>query len=246
MSEKIKNSLCKRLKKLRLSGMASELEKQSNDPNIGVFTVEERLSRIIMAEEEIRFNNKLNRYLKSAGLRYPEAVINPQIMNEERGIDTLVLEKLSTCEWIDERKNVIITGPTGSGKSYMGCALGSAAIQKFKKVKYIRTSLLLNELKKAEDENYLGTKLQELQKIDLLILDDFAMMELNIYHCRSLFELLESRDGRYSTIFISQYPVSAWYELFSDPTFADACLDRALHRAYRLELIGDSLRNRIA
>ncbi len=280
-----------KLKKMRFSGMAEELKVQFEDDQIDKISADERIFRLIDAESETRDSKKFARILKAADLRYPEASINLKLM-EQPGVERAFLERLSECRWIDERKDLIITGKTGTGKSYCACALGSAAAAGFRTVKYYKASRLLRDLQNAENNqtlteelnrlsNYdlralgsaaaagfrtvkyykasrllrdlqnaennqtLTEELNRLSNYDLLIVDDFGLMSLDLDMCRNLFELIDIRDGRKSNIFISQFPVSEWYEMFKDSTYADACLDRLTGDSFRIEFTGDSLRRTV-
>lgn len=141
-----------------------------------------------------------------------------------------------------EAINISITGPAGTGKTYLANAIGVMAITQFRTVKYARPNLLLNELKNCDLQGTLPSKIQELLKADILIIDDFGMMKMDSDHCRVLFELLESREETLPTIFTSQLPVSRWYQLIEDSTYADACMDRILGNSIRIELKGESRR----
>lgn len=163
--------------------------------------------------------------ITASGLRYSDASLNLELA-EQQGTDVHVLEKLADCEWLDQGSNLLITGPTGTGKTYTACALGIAAVSRYKTTRYEKTSSLLRLLRNAEKSGDLTVLLNRYAKYDLLILDDFGLMELNIDMCRNLFELIDCRDGNKATVVVSQLPVSAWYRLFSENTYADACLDR--------------------
>lgn len=231
-----------KLKKMRFSGMAEELKVQFNDPDVQKISSDERIFRLIDAECETRENKKFARLIKSADLRYPDASIN-QILLGELETDRTLLEYLTKCRWIDDRKNLLICGKTGTGKSYCACALGIAAAAGFRTVRYYKASELLRLLQNAEDNRILSEELKRLASFDLLIIDDFGLMDLNPDMCRNLFELIDARDGRKSTIFCSQLPVSKWYGLFEELTYADACLDRLTGSgSYRLTFEGESLR----
>ena len=232
------------LKRLRLSGMAAELKHQHEQPDEAVASMEDRIVRLIQAESQIRDDKKIGRILKNACLRYPDAGIDPGII-EKQGVDRTFLNRLTECDWIDRHQNLLTTGKTGAGKSYCACALAVCAVSRFKSVKYYKASELLRLLEKAELDKTLTQELNRLYKFDLLVIDDFGLMNLDSSSCRNLFELIDSREGRKSTIFVSQLPVSAWYGLFQENTYADACLDRLTGmNSYHLEFNGDSLRTR--
>ncbi len=235
--------LCIKLRSMKMSGMAEAFEKQLADPNSNLKTFDERIFEIITAEWDLRYSKKFNRYLKKATLKYPTADIDESIYDADRLLDTGTIERLSECSWIEEGRNLLITGCTGSGKTYISNALCISALRRFYSVKYIKASTLIYELEQAQ---YNGEYLNYTQKIsafDLLVIDDFGLMELDIDKCRNLFEVIDSRDCRHSTMVISQMPVSSWYEMFKDNTYADACMDRIIHKAYRLEFNGRNMRN---
>lgn len=230
------------LKSMRVSGMAIELKKQMDDPNIGLLSTEERIERLIDAEYESRRNNKIQRLIKKSHLRYAGASINEQMLSASGGMNSDTIIRLSHCDWIDEGRNLLVTGKTGTGKTYCACALALAAINHSKVVCYEKASRLLRTLEQANDSKELNQTLNRYSKYDLLVIDDFGLMSLDSELCRLLFELIDSREGEKSSVIISQLPVSEWYDLFKDVTFADAILDRLTGSAYRLEFEGESLR----
>ena len=235
--------ICDRLRQMKLSGMAEALEQQLLDPNADLCGFDERFETIVNYEWEMRFNKKFSRFLKNATLKYPQADLDETIYDPDRLLDTTAIERLSACGWIEEGRNLIITGATGAGKSYLANALCIAALRQFKPAKYIRANTLMNELERARLKSEYLDYVNQLAKLDLLIIDDFGLMELDLDKCRDLFEVIDSRESRKSTMVVSQLPVKAWYELFADSTYADACLDRIVHKAYRLELNGRNMRN---
>lgn len=235
--------LCNKLKSMRFSGMAEELEAVLADPNSELLSFRERITRIVDAEWDLRYNKKLNRFIKKATLKYPGADFDDSIYNPERMLDTRVIEELSKCEWIDHGKNLIITGKTSSGKSYLANALCISALRQFKTVKYIKASQLINELSKAEKLDNYQEVLNQYAAYDLLAVDDFGLMNLDINKCRNLFEVFDSRDPHKSILVISQIPVASWYDMFLEHTYAEACLARLLSEAYRLEMNGRNMRN---
>ena len=235
--------LCNKLKSMRFSGMAEELETVLADPNSELLSFRERITRIIDAEWDLRYNKKLNRFIKKATLKYPGADFDDSIYDPERMLDTRIIEELSKCEWIDYGKNLIITGKTSSGKSYLANALCISALRQFKTVKYIKASQLINELSKAEKLDNYQEVLNQYAAYDLLAVDDFGLMNLDINKCRNLFEVFDSRDPHKSILVISQIPVASWYDMFLEHTYAEACLARLLSEAYRLEMNGRNMRN---
>ena len=237
------NVLNARLREMRLSGMADAFVAQAKNPNADLGAFDSRFEAIVNNEWELRFNNKFRRFLKNATLRYPYADFDERIYEPDRMLDTASIESLSTCEWIDEGRNLIITGATGAGKSFLSNALCVAALRKFKTARYIRANTLMNELDQARVKSIYIEYVNRIANLDLLVIDDFGLMDLDLDKCRDLFEVIDSRDARKSTMIVSQLPVNAWYELFSDSTYADACLDRMIYKAYRLELNGKNMRN---
>ena len=235
--------LCNKLKSMRFSGMAEELEAVLADPNSELLSFRERITKIIDAEWDLRYNKKLNRFIKKATLKYPGADFDDSIYDPERMLDIRVIEELSKCEWIDHGKNLIITGKTSSGKSYLANELCISALRQFKTVKYIKASQLINELSKAEKLDNYQEVLNQYAAYDLLAVDDFGLMNLDINKCRNLFEVFDSRDPHKSILVISQIPVASWYDMFLEHTYAEACLARLLSGAYRLEMNGRNMRN---
>lgn len=235
--------LCNRLKSMRFSGMAAELEAVLSEPNVDLIPTRDCVRRIIDAEWNLRYTKKLNKYLKKAKLKYAAADLDDTIYDPERMLDTHVIEELAKCEWIEKGRNLIITGKTSSGKSYLANALSICALRKFRTVRYIKASQLINELTKAEKlENYQEV-LDSFASVELLVVDDFGLMNLDVNQCRNLFEVFDSRDPFKSIMVISQFPVEAWYDMFKDHTYAEACLARLLTEAYRLEMNGKDMRN---
>ena len=235
---KEQNILMDRLYKLRMSGMAEALERQFTEPNYGLESFEDRISDIINREWDQRQTKKFNRLLKKATLKYPSADLDKSIYEPERRLNTHVIELLAKCDWIDEPNNLLMTGGAGAGKTHIACALCITALHQMRTVKYIRANYLLQEAEHARLKNAYYEYTNEMSMYDLLVIDDFGMMDLNMDKCRDLFEVIESRDCRKATIIISQLPVASWYQLFQDNTYADACLSRMTSKAYRLEFPG--------
>ena len=236
---------CERLRQMKMSGMADAYQKQMNDPNADLASFEERFASIVEQEWQTRYEKKFNRLLKLAKLRYPTADIDDTINDPSRKLDAVSILKLSEGHWIDEGKNLLIAGMTSSGKTYLCNALCVSALRKMKTVRYIRANTLMLELEQArlktEYLDYVGA----ISRLDLLAIDDFGLMELDLDKCRDLFEVIDGRDGRRSTIIVSQFPVKSWFDLFKEHTYADACLARITDKrhSYRLEMNGISMRD---
>lgn len=232
-----------RLRQMKLSGMAEVYEEQLLNPNSDLSNFQDRFSSIINFEWELRFNKKFNCFLKKATLRYPQASFDETIYEPDRMLDTETIERLASCKWLDEGRNLLITGATGAGKSYISNALCISAIRQFKTVKYIRANTMMSEMDQARIKGTYLDYVNHMASLDMLVIDDFGLMDLDLDKCRDFFEVIDSRDNLKSTVIVSQLPVKSWYDLFADNTYADACLDQIIHKAYLLELNGKNMRN---
>lgn len=239
---KEENLLLDHLFKFKATNMAVELERQFLDPNSELEDFHTRMSRIINYEWDQRQTAKFNKLLKKATLKFPGADFNESIYEPDRKLDTHTIELLQDCKWIDEHKNLLITGSSGAGKTYIACALCVTVLHQLRSVKYIRAMTLLNESAKAQKEQRALEFVNEMASYDLLVIDDFGLMDLDIEKCSDIFEIVETRDTRKSTIVASQFPVLNWYDFFKDSTYADACLSRLTSKAYRLECNGRDMR----
>jgi len=227
---------------MRFSGMAEALEAVLMDSNTDLIPFREKIRKFVDAEWELRYNKKLNRFIKKATLKYPGADFDNTIYEPSRMLDSHIIEELAKCDWVDKGRNLIITGKTSSGKSYLANALCICALKSFRTVRYIKASQLINELSNAEKlYNYQGL-LNQMASYDLLAVDDFGLMNLDINKCRNLFEVFDSRDPHKSTMVISQIPAASWYDMFQEHTYAEACLTRLLNESYRLEMNGRNMR----
>ena len=236
--------ICERLRSMRLSGMADAFESQMLDPNADLTPFMKRFTDIVDHEWQIRYDKKFARYLKQAHLRYPHADLDESLYDPARMLDTAVIEQLATCHWIDEGKNVLIIGKTSSGKTHLCNALCISALRRLKTVRYIKASTLILEMEQARLKSTYMDYIRAISKIDLLAIDDFGLMELDVDGCRDLFEVIDARTERKSTIVISQFPIKAWFDIFKDQTFADGCLARLTDKriSYRIEMNGISMR----
>jgi DNA replication protein DnaC len=230
-----------RLQQLRLAGMAKALQEQLQQPDIAALGFEERLGLLLDREATERENRRLQTRLKQAKLRQ-SAAIEEIDYRTPRGLDKTLMTRLATGQWIGEHLNVLITGPTGVGKSYLACALANQACRLGYTARYRRLPRLLEELGIARADGRYSKLLAELAKTDLLLLDDWGLAPMNNEQRRDLLEILDDRYRSRATLITSQLPLEHWHDYLADPTLADAILDRIVHAAYKLTLRGESMR----
>ena len=234
-----------KLQTLRLRGMYHALVEQMQMPESATLTFEERLGLLVDRELTEREDRRLTTRLHQAKLRQA-ACLEDLDYHQPRGLDKSLMTTLATCQWIRDRHNVLITGPTGIGKTWIACALGQQACRKGYTALYLRLPRLLQEWLIAKGDGRYVKLMTTLAKTDVLILDDWGLATLNDENRRDLFELLEDRYDRRATIVTSQLPVEHWHEAIGDPTLADAILDRLVHNAYKIPLKGESMRKQQA
>jgi DNA replication protein DnaC len=234
-----------KLHALRLSGMYQALMEQMQMPEIAALSFEERLGLLVDRESTERENRRLTTRLRQAKLRQT-ACIEDIDYRHPRGLDKLLMTRLVTCQWVQDRQNVLITGPTGIGKTWLACALGHKACREGWTALYLRLPRFLQELPIAKGDGRYGKLLTTLAKTDVLILDDWGLAPLNDENRRDLLALLDDRHDRRATMVTSQLPVDHWHEALGEPTLADAILDRLVHNAYKISLQGESMRKRQA
>jgi DNA replication protein DnaC len=232
-----------RLRALRLTGMADAFAQQMEQPQTLQLSFEERLSLLVDREHTYRDNRRLQRLLRAAHFKQ-QACVEEIDYQHPRGLIRSEVASLISCDWIRARHNLHITGPTGTGKSWLACAFGQAACRQGLSVRYHRTGRLLDELRIARGDGSYSKLLRQLARHDLLILDDFGLKSMSQNERHDLLEIIEDRHGSRSTIMTSQLPVSSWHDYLNvnDPTVADALLDRILANAHRLKLTGESIR----
>ena len=237
----ISQTLMDKLRQLRLPAFREGLREQVSNPHYAELTFEERLLLLVEMECTRRLDNRTQRRLKMAAFPI-RATIEDLDLSPERGLDRRLILELAHCHWVDKALNIVISGATGTGKSYLACALGVAACRLGYKVRYLHTARLIHSLNMARKEDSYLQLLQALSKVDILILDDWMRDPVPLSAAQDFLELFDDRYGHASTIISSQVPIAEWHARFPDPTLADAVLDRIVHSAYQLNLLGDSQR----
>jgi DNA replication protein DnaC len=231
---------------LGLREMAHRWQEQQKDPAAAELSFDERFAFLVDAQYLCQQNKRIDRLLKEAKLRLPQACIEDVDFPKSRELDRPLFRQLSSCGFLDDKRGLLVIGATGTGKTFVGCAIGQQACRKGYRVRYFRTSRLLDELARAHADGSYPKLLGRLARLDLLILDDFLMSPPTESQRRDLLEVLEDRYGLRSTLCTSQLPVDAWHAQLGDPTLADALLDRLIHNAYRLVLKGPTRRKETA
>lgn len=234
-----------RLRALKLFGLADAFTQQLEQPPTQALAFEERLALLVEREMTYRENRRLQSLLRAAKLRQ-SACVEDIDYRHPRGLDRALVSTLSNGDWIRAHHNLHITGPTGTGKSWLACAFGHQACRQGLSVRYERTGRLLDQLRVARGDGSYPKLLRQLARVELLILDDFGLKPLTQSERHDLLEVIEDRHGVRSTLLTSQLPIRNWHEYLNEPTVADALLDRLLNGAHRLELSGDSLRKKNA
>lgn len=230
---------------MKLAGMAEAMKDQMTRSDMDGLAFEERFAMLVDAQHLWKENKRMKRLLESAKLKL-SASMEDIDYRAPRGLDKSVVLSLRTCEWIRRHRNVIITGPTGVGKTYLACALAHNACREGLGAFYIRSPKLYYTLSIARADGSYARMLSKLAKVPVLVLDDLGLAALNDPERRDLLEVIEDRHGCASTIITSQLPVEHWHEMIGDPTIADALLDRLVHNAHRIHLKGQSMRKRKA
>lgn len=234
----------KKMKEMKFYGMLRAFQTSLESGTMNNLTVDEMIAHLIDEEWDDRYNRKIARSMKNARFRY-NASIEQMHFDLSRNLDKNMVNRLAECTFIDKMENVLITGSTGIGKSYLASALGQQACSLGYRVLYMSIPKLFAKLKMAKADGSYISEIAKIEKQNLLILDDFGIQPLDAQSRAVLMEIIEDRHGKSSTIITSQLPVNKWYEVIGEQTIADAIMDRMIHDAHRLELQGESLRKQL-
>jgi DNA replication protein DnaC len=234
-----------KLQALKFTGMATALAEQMQMPDIEELSFEERLGLLVDRETTERDNRRLSSRLRRAKLKHAAALEDINYRHP-RGLDKSLIQSLAACQWVKEHLNILLTGPTGVGKTWLACALAQKACREGYTALYLRLPRLLQDMAIAKGDGRYPKLLATLAKTDVVILDDWGLAKLTAEHRRDLLEILEDRHGTRSTLVTSQFPIEKWHDVIGDPTLADAILDRLVHNAYKINLKGESMRKRKA
>ncbi|MCC6806882.1 MAG: ATP-binding protein [Deltaproteobacteria bacterium] len=227
---------------MKLIGMANAWREQQKNPEFTSMAFDERFAMLAEAEKIYRLNQRIKRSLRAAKLKQSHACIEDIEYAAKRELDKAVMRQLATCRWVTEHQTVIVTGATGTGKTFIACALAQQAMRQGFRALYRRANRFFAELLAAHADGSYPRLLQKYSKLDVLIIDDFAKGTITEQQRKDLDEVLDDRYGERSTIIASQVPTRQWHDYLADPTTADAICERLLHRAHKITLKGPSRR----
>lgn len=231
------------LRSLRMDGMVHAIEEQATSTAAAALGFDERLALLVQSEIAWRDNRRVQRLLKAAKLKVSSACVEEINWRASRSLDRSLVATLAGGDWLRNAQNLLITGMTGCGKTWLACALAHQAARSGFSVLYTRAARLFDELQVAHGDGSFARRLAQLAKLELLVIDDFAISPMGAAERNDLLELLDDRVGTRSTLITSQLPVKAWHTYLDDPTLADAILDRIVHSSHKIELKGKSLRD---
>ena len=236
------NTTIAQLRELKLEGLATALQEQLAQPDMAALSFEERLGMLIERELYCRQDRRLERLLKNARLKYGQAAIEDIDSRPGRGVNRAELMSLALGEWVTTGHSILVTGPTGAGKSWLACALAQYACRRGHSALYQRVPRLQEDLRIRHGSGAFGKWLVQLAKTDVLLLDDWGMGAIDSATRSDLLEIIDDRAAHKATIITSQLPIEHWHTWIGDATLADAILDRIMQRHHRITLTGDSLR----
>lgn len=236
-----------KLHELKLNGMAEAFADQLNQPDMDGLSFPERFGLIVDRQWTWQENKRMERYLKNAQMKL-NACVEDIDYKTPRGMDQSVMMHLISCDWVRRRRNVIVTGPTGSGKTFIACALANKACREGYRSLYIRAPKFTYQMALARGDGSYGKTINKLARTPVLVIDDLGLAPMTDTERRDLLEVVEERHGHASTIITSQLPLEHWHEQIGDPTIADALLDRVVHNAHKiyLSMKGESMRKKYA
>ena len=228
---------------MKLLGMADGFKEQLEQPSFQDLSFEDRFGMLVDRQWTWKENKRLKRFLKEAKLKL-QACVEDIDYKSPRGIEKSVILSLISCDWVRKHQNLLVSGPTGVGKTFLACALAQKACREGFRTLYIRLPQFFYQIALARADGSYGSLMKKFSKTHLLVLDDLGLTPLNDMERRDLLEVIEDRHGNSSTLITSQLPVEHWHDHIGDPTIADAILDRIIHSAHRIQLKGGSMRRK--
>jgi DNA replication protein DnaC len=235
--------IIKRLREMKFYGMVHAFQESLESDTLNDLTKDEMIAHLVEEEWDDRYNRKIARNTQNAKFHY-KASIEEMYFDTERGIDKNQVMRLAECTFINNKENVMITGSTGIGKSYLASAIGQQACTLGYKVMYHNATKLFAKLKMAKADGSYINEIAKIERQQLLILDDFGIQPLDAQSRSAFMEIIEDRHEKAATLITSQVPIAKWYEVIGEKTIADAIMDRIIHNAHRMELTGESLRKK--